>query len=518
MNLFIQVEFGWWTIIPPLLAIGLALLTKEVISSLMIGILSGSLILAQGDFVKMLEYTFSIMVEQVGEKDNISILLFLGLLGTLVVLVTKAGGARAYGAWATTKIHSKRGACLATSALGCLIFIDDYFNCLTVGTVMRPVTDRYGISRAKLAYLLDATAAPICILAPISSWGASIATYMSDATGKNGMTTFLQTIPYNLYAILTIVMVLVICITSRDFGPMARSERQAREGKDKFEEKRKNENGDNVTTMEEIVEIEESNGNGKVLDLLLPIATLILVTILTMIYTGGGFGDGKSVVEALGVCDAPLSLLIGTFLALILTLFLYIPRKIMSFKECMESVNEGIKSMTGAIVILILAWTIGGICSNQYLQTGEFIGRVVRESNFPTILLPAIVFIVAAFLAFATGTSWGTLAIFIPVGVSISVADPSGSLLIPILGATLAGAVYGDHISPISDTTILSSTGADCDHMEHVSTQLVYASIVGVCCIVGYGIMGIVQNAWVPLGSSMLLLISSLFFIQKRHS
>lgn len=492
---------GWWSIVPPLIAIVLALLTKEVISSLLAGILVGALIYNHGNVVLMVQDTFTVMANRVGDTSSIYILIFLGLLGTLVVLVTKAGGANAYGKWASTKITSRKGAALATSGLGCLIFIDDYFNCLTVGTVMQPVTDKYRISRTKLAYLLDATAAPVCIIAPISSWGASVATYMQDATNQNGMSIFVRTIPYNLYAILTIVMVIIICSTRINFGSMKQHEKRAIELGEVHAE--------NSKKPQEIV----FNPNGKVYDLLIPILSLIVFTIIAMAYTGGAFDGEHGFFESFGYCDSALALVLGSFLALIVTFLLYIPRKIVSFKEFMEGIPEGIKSMVGAFVILILAWTIGGICSADYLNTGGFIGNLVRDSQFPMMILPVILFIVAAFLGFSTGTSWGTMAILIPVSAGISSADATGSIAIPVMGAVLAGAVFGDHISPISDTTILSSTGAGCNHIDHVSTQMGYAGVVAACCLVGYLLMGIVTNAWIPLCVSLALLLITLYVL-----
>ena len=493
---------GWLSILPPLIAIILALLTKEVISSLIVGIVTGAFIYSGGNVILTIENTFRIMAERMGEENNVNILIFLGLLGTIVILVTKAGGASAYGNWAANKIKTRKGASLATSALGAIIFIDDYFNCLTVGTVMRPVTDKHRISRAKLAYLLDAMAAPICIIAPISSWGASIASYMEDATHQNGMTIFIQTIPYNLYALLTIIMVFIVCSTRLNFGPMKAFEKKAIEQGDISSEVSK-ELDDSIVVSE----------HGKVYDLIIPILSLICFTIVAMIYTGGGFSGEVSPMEAFGSCNASLSLVMGSFLALIVTFFLYLPRKIITFEDFTGSVSEGIKSMVPAFTFLILAWTIGGICSEAYLNTGGFIGNLVKESNFPMFILPVIIFFVAAFLGFATGTSWGTMAILVPVGASISSADATGSLLIPVMGAVLAGAVFGDHISPISDTTILSSTGAGCNHIDHVSTQLVYATVVAVCCAIGYLLMGITTHYLIPLVVSIVCLLVILWVI-----
>lgn len=496
---------GWLSIIPPVIAIILALLTKEVISSLLLGILTGALIFSNGNLIGMVQTTFDVMGIKMSE--NVNILIFLSLLGAIVVIVTKGGGSKAYGTWAAKRIKTRKGASFATSALGCLIFIDDYFNCLTVGTVMKPVTDKYRISRAKLAYILDATAAPICIIAPVSSWGASVATYIQDACeGKNGMTAFIQIIPFNLYAILTIIMIIVICGTNLNFGPMKKFEKAAIENGDLFLGR-----PDNLKSEAAA----EAAGNGKVKDLLIPIFSLIAGTILAMIYTGGGFSGEHSVMKAFGYCDSSRSLVLGSFFAVIVTFLLYIPRKVLTYKEFMEGITEGIKSMVPAFTILILAWTIGGICRPEYLNTGGYVGLLVKHANFPVFILPAVVFAVSAFLGFATGTSWGTMAILIPIGASICSAETTTALLFPVLGAVLAGAVFGDHISPISDTTILSSTGAGCFHLDHIATQLVYASVVAVCCLAGYLIMGFVDGFYVPLVVSIAMLLGILYVISR---
>lgn len=496
-------SIGWLTILPPFIAIILALISKEVISSLLLGILAGAFIYSNGSVIGTLTATFGVMGERMSE--NIYILIFLSLLGALVVIVTKGGGSRAYGEWAIKKIKTRKGASFATTALGCLIFIDDYFNCLTVGTVMKPVTDKHRISRAKLAYLLDATAAPICIIAPVSSWGASVATYIQEAVdGKNGMKTFVQIIPYNLYAIITIIMIVIICGTKLNFGPMKRFEKAAIEDGDLFLGK---------PMQDEKEEGMVISDKGNVLDLLIPIASLIIGTILAMMYTGGVFSGKSSVLAAFGKCDSSLSLVLGSFFALVVTFIQYLPRKILSFHEFMESVSEGVKSMVPAFIILVLAWTIGGICSEHYLDTGNFVGELVKQMHFPVFILPVLIFLVAAFLGFATGTSWGTMAILIPIGASICKTEGTMALLYPVLGSILAGSVYGDHISPISDTTILSSTGAGCNHLDHVSTQLVYASVAAACSLTGYVLMGIMKTAIVPLIVSIVMLLVVLYAI-----
>lgn len=499
-------NYGGFSLLPPLIAIVLALITKEVISSLIVGILSGALIYSYGNPIGMITTTFTVMGDRM--SGNVNILIFLGLLGALVVVVTKAGGSAAYGNWAVKRIRTRKGACLATSALGCLIFIDDYFNCLTVGTVMRPVTDKYRISRAKLAYLLDATAAPICIIAPVSSWGASVATYIEEAGVGNGMSTFVKLIPFNLYAITTIVMVIIICCTSINFGPMGKFEKNAIEKGDLF-------STTGVIKTDEVNE-QKISTKGKVYDLVIPILVLIIATVIAMAYTGGAFGGGYSFAESFGNCDSSLALVIGSFIALIVAFLLFIPRKIISFKEFMEGITEGIKSMVPAFTILILAWTIGGICSIDYLNTGGFVGNIVNNSSFPTFILPAVTFIIASFLGFATGTSWGTMALLIPIGAAICSPIGTAHLIMPVLGSILAGAVFGDHISPISDTTILSSTGAACNHIDHVATQVVYAGVAAFCSFVGYFIMGIVNNDYIAIMVTLLLLFVLLYIIKKK--
>ena len=505
MEALSQMNYGWLSILPPLVAIILALLTKEVISSLIIGILTGALIYSHGNPVGMIMNTFTVMGERM--SGNVNILIFLGLLGALVVVITKAGGSAAYGNWAVQKIKTRKGASLATCALGCLIFIDDYFNCLSVGTVMRPVTDKHRISRAKLAYLLDATAAPVCIIAPVSSWGASVATYIEEAGVGNGMSTFVRLIPYNLYAITTIIMIVIVCLTNLNFGLMGKFEKNAIEKGDLF-------SGNGEIKSDE-VQSSTVSSKGKVIDLIIPILVLIAATIVAMAYTGGAFGGGYSFAESFGNCDSSLSLVLGSFVALVVAFLLFIPRKVISFHEFMDGITEGIKSMVPAFTILILAWSIGGICSVDYLNTGGFVGNLVNNSTFPVFILPAITFLVASFLGFATGTSWGTMALLIPIGAAICSPAATAHLIMPVLGSILAGAVFGDHISPISDTTILSSTGASCNHIDHVSTQVIYAGVAAGCSAFGYMLMGVVENVIAAVAITIVLLIAVLFVINK---
>lgn len=491
-----------WALVPAIVAIALALLTKEVYISLLIGILSGALFFTNFHLLDSIDTTFQIMSQKVGENTNI--LVFLVLLGMLVALMKKSGASRAYGEWASASIKTKRGASFATMGLGSLIFVDDYFNCLTVGTVMRPVTDRHRISRAKLAYIIDATAAPICIIAPISSWAAAVGSSLPEGSAVDGFSLFLQTIPFNLYALLTIVMVVFLLACNFDFGRMKKYEEKHQK---EFEEKRK--------AREQIVQ-EHPPKKGRVFDLVVPIAVLILLCILAMLYTGGIL-EGKSVVEAFANCNSSLSLVYGSFFTILFVFVLYIPRRVITFHQFAESITEGFQAMVPAILILTLAWTLSGVCGADYLNAGGFVSQLVDGSALAQSILPAVFFLVSAFLAFATGTSWGTFGILIPIAVAIFGADGAQmQMLVLTVAAILAGAVCGDHMSPISDTTILSSTGADCNHIEHVSTQIPYALLVAACCFAGYLLAGVTQNGWLGLLLSGALLLVILTVLYRR--
>ena len=487
-----------WSLLPPIIAIVLALITKEVYLSLFIGIVSGALLYTNFSPIGTVNAIFDMMSEKLGDSWNIGILIFLVFLGIMVALMTKAGGSAAYGEWANRKIKSKKAASLATVGLGALIFVDDYFNCLTVGSVMRPVTDRFNISRAKLAYLIDATAAPICIIAPISSWAAAVSGY----TSGDGFQLFLQTIPFNLYALLTLVMVVYISISGFDFGGMAQYEKKAMEG-DIF--------GGEEVTGEEI----DCNPNGKVIDLVLPVFALISFCVIGLVYTGGFF-EGETFINAFAKCNAARGLVLGSFAALVFTFLLYIPRKVVSFREFADCIPQGFKMMVSAILILILAWSLGGFCSNR-LDIGTFVEAALANSTLSVAILPAIFFAVATGLAFATGTSWGTFGILIPIATAIF---PEGDpMLVIAIASCLAGAVCGDHTSPISDTTIMASAGAQCNHVNHVSTQIPYAMVVAGACVVGYLVAGFTQNVVFTFLSGLAALAVILAFInvaQKR--
>lgn len=498
-----------WSLFPPVIAIGLALITKEVYSSLFVGILSGGIIYAAASGTGF-EGTFKAVVQDglitnLSNAYNVGILVFLVVLGIIVVLMNKAGGSRAYGEWAAAHIKGRRGAALSTFFLGVLIFVDDYFNCLTVGSVMRPITDKHNISRSKLAYLIDSTAAPICIIAPISSWAAAVS---GTVEGVNGISLFINTIPYNLYAFLTILMVILISASDTDYGPMKIHEDNAK-------------NGDIFTTQNNTYEQDAQpvTERGRVIDLILPVAVLIVFCVVGMIYTGGFF-SGTDFVTAFANCDAAYGLSLGSISALIVIIAYYMFRRVLKFNECMDSIAAGFKQMVPAILILTFAWTLKTM--TNHLEAGAFVSGVVQSATALSVLLPVILFVVAIGLAFATGTSWGTFGILIPIVTSVFEAELANvaqtgeipSMVIICISACLAGAVCGDHCSPISDTTIMASTGAQCDHVNHVSTQLPYALTVAAVCVVGYLLSGFVHNVFIVLGFSLALMLAVLFAIR----
>lgn len=504
-------------LLPPVIAIALALITKEAYSSLFIGIVSGGILYGISNAGFDGEKAFNAilndgLIANLSDAYNVGILIFLVVLGIIVVMMNRAGGSRAYGEWASKRITSRRGASVSTFGLGALIFVDDYFNCLTVGSVMRPLTDKQRVSRAKLAYLIDATAAPICIIAPISSWAAAVSGTVQDANGAdiNGIALFIRTIPYNLYALLTIAMVLFIAFSGKDFGPMRKHELNAQNG-DIF-------SGIHADVTEGADE--KANEKGKVIDLILPVVLLIVFCVLGMLYSGGLFaGDGTTIIDAFANCDASYGLALGSMAALILNVIYFLCRRVLSFKDCMSSIPEGFKQMVPAILILTFAWGLKSMTG--LLGASTYVAGVVEQFTAIRILLPAILFLVAVLLAFATGTSWGTFGILIPIVTGVfeadlaSVSDAGGipAMVIICISACLAGAVCGDHCSPISDTTIMSSTGAQCDHVTHVSTQLPYAMTVAGVSLVGYLLAGFVQNVWIVLGVSLVLMIAVLWLL-----
>ncbi|MCQ2408122.1 MAG: Na+/H+ antiporter NhaC family protein [Oscillospiraceae bacterium] len=498
-----------WSLLPPIIAIGLALITKEVYSSLFIGIVTGGVlysITTDGGFAGVINTIVREgLITNLSDTYNVGILIFLVILGIIVVMMNKAGGSRAYGEWAAAHIRSRTGASLATFLLGVLIFVDDYFNCLTVGSVIRPVTDKHQISRSKLAYLIDATAAPVCIIAPISSWAAAVA---GTVSGVNGISLFIRTIPYNLYALLTLVMVIFISLSNADYGPMRKHEENARKG-------------DLFTSRSKVYaeDAKPEHNRGRVIDLILPVVLLIALCVTGMIYTGGFF-SGTGFIDAFANCDSSFGLAIGSLGALLLIIIYFLCRRVLTFTQCMDSAAEGFKQMVPAILILTFAWTLKTM--TNLLAAGEYVSGVVEGAKALQILLPMILFVVAIGLAFATGTSWGTFGILIPIvtGVfsnelaNVSQSGDIPSMVIICISACLAGAVCGDHCSPISDTTIMASTGAQCDHVNHVSTQLPYAFTVAGVCVVGYLLSGFVQNVFVVLGVSLALLLAVLFGIR----
>ena len=492
---FTMIEAGWVSLLPPLIAIALALITKEVYSSLFIGLFSGMLIYAfagGGTLMTAVSGAFDMMFSKIA--DNAYMIIFLALLWAVVVLVSKSGGSEAYGRWAGKRLKNRRSAAFATSLLGILIFIDDGFNCLTVGTVMRPITDRLHISREKLAYVIDATAAPVCIIAPVSSWAVAVASEVSE---KGGFQVFLSTIPYNLYALLTIAMVFFISFTGRDFGPMKKAERLARE---------------QAAGTEEAPAADSDAPKGKVIDLVLPIFVLIVCAILGMAYVGGFF-KGVAFSEAIGY-HPTAGLTLGAFAGLITAGALYLPRKLMKPRAFIENIVSGVGSIVPPMLILILSWSLGGVC-RELIGTGVFISGFVSNSNLPLALLPVLNFVIAALMSFSMGTSWGTFGMLIPIVTMICSADGAGAYLVPALGATLAGSVYGDHCSPISDTTILSSTGSQCRHISHVETQLPYATLVAAVCAVGYLIAGFTLTPWISIAVGVVLLVAALLVLSR---
>lgn len=489
----------FWALVPPVVALGLALITKEVYSSLFIGVLMGGILYSGFSFEGTITHIFEDgMINVLSDSYNVGILIFLVILGTMVCLMNRAGGSAAFGQFAADHIKGRVGAELATILLGCLIFIDDYFNCLTVGSVMRPVTDKFKVSRAKLAYLIDATAAPICIIAPISSWAAAVTGFVE---GEDGFSIFVRAIPYNFYAILTIVMMIGMVLLRTEFGSMKFHEKNALKG-------------DLYTTPGRPYDTEkqpEVSVRGTVLDLLIPIISLIICCMIGMLYTGGFF-SGEDFVTAFSQSDASLGLTMGSFFGLLITIGLYQVRRVLKFSECMACIPEGFKSMVPAIMILSFAWTLKAMTDS--LGADVYVATVVASSARSLLnFLPAIIFVVGCFLAFATGTSWGTFGILIPIVVAVF-ENSNPDLMIISISACMAGAVCGDHCSPISDTTIMASAGAQCEHVNHVTTQLPYAVTAAVVSFVSYIIAGFVQSAWIALPIAIALMVATMFVIR----
>lgn len=501
-----------FALLPPVIAIGLALITKEVYTSLLAGIITGGLLYSNFNLELMINTIFfqedGGMVYKLADAWNVGILVFLVMLGILVSMLNKAGGSAAFGKWASKHIKTRIGAQISVMILGVLIFVDDYFNCLTVGSVMRPVTDRHKVSRAKLSYIIDATAAPVCIIAPISSWAAAVTSSVPEDSGINGFAVFLQTIPYNLYAILTLVMVLLVTVLSVDFGPMKKHEMNAIAG-DLFTTPGRPYEGNE----EEVI-----NEKAHVLDLILPVAVLIASCIVAMVYTGGFF-EGASFVDAFAASDASVGLVLGGAVTLVFTFIYYMMRDVLSFEEFAKCIPEGFQSMIAPILILTMAWTLSGM--TNLLGAKYFVADLVANSaSAMQGFLPMIIFLVAAFLAFATGTSWGTFSILIPIVIGVF---PEGQMMVISIASCLAGAVCGDHCSPISDTTIMASAGGHCEHVNHVVTQLPYVFVVGSVCMVGYLLIGIFKAVgldaivWLTLPICIVLLCVVLFVIRTKN-
>ncbi len=492
----------FWSLVPPIIAIVLALITKEVYSSLFTGILVGAVFYSGFNFERTVTHLFDAgFIGVLADEYNVGILVFLVVLGAMVAMMNKAGGSAAFGRWASTRIKTRVGAQLATILLGCLIFVDDYFNCLTVGSVMRPVTDKQNISRAKLAYLIDATAAPVCIIAPISSWAAAVA---SCVEGDNGFELFIRAIPYNFYAILTIVMMVSMVLMKVEFGTMKTHEKNALKG-------------DLYTTDDRPyanMEVSMSRSTrGTVFDLVVPVIILIICCVIGMIYTGGFF-EGAGFIDAFSNCDASKGLAYGSVFALLITIVLYLVRRVLSFKNCMDSLPEGFKAMVPAILILTMAWSLKGMTDS--LGAAEFV-EAIMESRAEALMnfLPAIIFLVACLLAFASGTSWGTFGILIPIVVRVfEGVDPT--MMIISISACMAGAVCGDHCSPISDTTIMASAGAQSNHINHVNTQLPYAIVAAAISFVTYIVAGFTKSAWISLPFGIILTLVVVFIIKKN--
>ncbi len=501
-----------WSLLPPVIAIVLALITKEVYSSLFIGIVSGGLLYANFGFEGTVNHVIQDgFIASLSDSYNVGILVFLVMLGALVAMMNSAGGSAAFGRWATTRIKSRVGAQLATVCLGVLIFVDDYFNCLTVGSVMRPVTDKQNISRAKLAYIIDATAAPVCIIAPISSWAAAVSGFVEGTGSTSGIALFISAIPYNFYALLAIGMLIFLALTDIEYGPMKKHEENAK-------------NGD-IFTVEtrEAVEEMKSNPRGRVCDLVVPIVFLIIACVVGMLYSGGFFTadtEGyRNFVTAFSGCDASVGLAYGSFFAVVFTVIFYLCRRVLNFSDCMGCIPEGFRLMVPAIMILTCAWTLKAMTDS--LGAKIFISQLVEGSAGAfAMFLPAVVFLIAVGLSFATGTSWGTFGILIPIVLSVFGAQ-DGVITTIAISACMAGAVCGDHCSPISDTTIMASAGAQCNHIAHVSTQLPYAMTVAGVSFFGYVLCGFVQSVWVVLPACFVMLFAVLWgikLLQKKKA
>lgn len=547
MDAFQLLSTGAWSLVPPLLALGLALITKEVYSSLLVGTFSGLIIYeftlggaSVDSFIAAFCDLPTLLAAQI--EGNSALLLFLALLGSLTVIISVAGGSRAYAEWVSTHVKSARMAQLMTAVLGIVIFVDDYFNCLTVGAVMRPVTNRFKVSHEKLAYIIDSTAAPVCIIAPVSSWAVAVGGYMGDG----GFSTFVASIPYNFYALLTIFMVFAIIISKVDYGPMREAEREWRgeaepsrvpahgtalntvssSGLTYKHSEELNPPIDIETVVAEEADLESAQSamdefkgmkisdKGRVGDLVIPIVVLIVFSIIGMLYSGDYFKGGVDFATAVGV-NPIAGLCIGSTVALVVAAAMFMPRKLLTLDRYVESGTEGVRTMVSSMMILVLAWSLGGVC-RYMLGTGAFVSGALTSAGVSLDFLPALIFVVASFIAFAMGTSWGTIALLMPIVLGVF---PEGDPMFLVgIGSALAGAVFGDHTSPISDTTILSSAGAECNHLRHVATQLPYASTVAVVCLIGYIITAFTKSPWPSLVIGLILLYAIIMFLAHRDA
>lgn len=492
-----------WSVLPPVIAILLALVTKEVYSSLFIGVLAGSVLYAGFNFSGIMDHlVVDGLIASLSSAGNVGILIFLVILGMFVAMMNLSGGSTAFGNWASTKVKSRKHAQLSTIALGILIFVDDYFNCLTVGSVMKPLSDKFNISRAKLAYLIDATAAPVCVIAPISSWAAAVSGFVE---GQNGLTVFIKAIPYNFYALFTIFMMISLVVMEFDYGKMAIYEKNAIEKGDLFTIH------ENLSSQDENI---AENENGHVADLVLPVLVLIVCCLIGMIYTGGFF-SGESFVNAFANCDAAVSLSMGSLVALIITVFYYCARRVLKFQQCMSCVPEGFKQMVSPILVLTLAWSLKNMTDS--LGLADFVADLVsRMPSSMMIFIPAVLFLISCALGFASGTSWGTFGILIPIALAITASNKE--MMIPVISACMAGGVCGDHCSPISDTTIMSSAGAGCNHISHVETQLPYAMTALIVAAISYVVVGFTKSAIPGLVVGVVIILAFLKVMKKRQA
>ena len=493
-----------WAVLPPLIAIALALITKEVYSSLFLGVLTGAILYAGADFDGIVNHVLNDgLIASLSDGWNVGILIFLVILGIIVALMNLSGGSKAFGGWALKHVRTRVAAEIATVLLGIVIFVDDYFNCLTVGSVMKPVTDNFNVSRAKLAYIIDATAAPVCIIAPVSSWAAAVSSFAGE--GQNGIALFVQCIPYNFYALFTLVMMFAIILMKFDYAGMAKFEMNAVENGDLFTVEDTNSEAADAATG--------GSDKGIVLDLVFPVVVLVVSCVLGMVYTGGFF-DGAGFVTAFSDSDASVGLSMGALVALVIIIIYYMCRRTISFSECMSCIPEGMKAMASPILVLTLAWSLKAMTDS--LGLADFVSGLVKGMNGAAVgIIPAVLFLIACVLAFASGTSWGTFGILIPLGLAITSSHPE--LTTPIIASCMAGAVYGDHCSPISDTTIMASAGANCNHVSHVSTQLPYATTVAAVSAVSYVIAGFTSSPVIPLIVGFVLIVGVLFFLRSRE-